>query len=209
MRSTLSGGCVILAWATACGGGGGGGGGGRTQRPTASLVRVPFGTTTRGEAVGVYTLKNAHGLELRVIDYGGIILSLKVPDRNGTLDDVVLGYDSLAGYLRASPYFGAIIGRYGNRIGGGRFTLDGKTYTLAKNNGPNHLHGGLKGFDKVVWDAAPFEGADSVGLVSRYTSPDGEEGYPGTVRATGTYTLTDRNELIFDYHATTDRATLV
>ena len=157
----------------------------------------------------MYTLKNAHGLELKVIDYGGIILSLKVPGRNGTFDDVVLGYDSLAGYLRSSPYFGAIIGRYGNRIGGGRFTLDGKTYTLAKNNGPNHLHGGLKGFDKVVWDAAPFEGADSVGLVFRYTSPDGEEGYPGTVRATVTYTLTDRNELIFDYSATTDRATPV
>ncbi len=207
MRSTLSGWSVILAWTTACGGGGGGGG--RTQRPTASLAREPFGTTTRGEAVAVYTLKNAHGLELKVIDYGGIILSLKVPGRNGTFDDVVLGYDSLAGYLRSSPYFGAIIGRYGNRIGGGRFTLDGKTYTLAKNNGPNHLHGGLKGFDKVVWDAAPFEGADSVGLVFRYTSPDGEEGYPGTVRATVTYTLTDRNELIFDYSATTDRATPV
>jgi len=205
MRSTLSGWSVILAWTTACGGGGGG----RTQRPTASLAREPFGTTTRGEAVAVYTLKNAHGLELRVIDYGGIILSLKVPDRNGAFDDVVLGYDSLAGYLRSSPYFGAIIGRYGNRIGGGRFTLDGKTYTLAKNNGPNHLHGGLKGFDKVVWGAAPFEGADSVGLVFRYTSPDGEEGYPGTVRATVTYTLTDRNELIFDYAATTDRATPV
>src|SRR5439155_1449055 len=150
-----------------------------------------------------------NGMEARVLDYGGIVVSVRVPDRHGRFDDVVLGYDSLADYLRSSPYFGAIIGRYGNRIAGGRFTLDGKTYTLAKNNGPNHLHGGLKGFDKVVWDAAPFQGADSVGLVFRYTSPDGEEGYPGTVRATVTYTLTDRNELIFDYHATTDRATLV
>src|SRR6266487_2256915 len=207
MRSTLSGWCVILAWTTACGGGGGGGG--RTQRPTASLARQPFGTTTRGEAVGVYTLKNAHGVELRVTNYGGIILSLKVPDRNGRFDDVVLGYDSLADYLRSSPYFGAIIGRYGNRIAQGRFTLDGKTYTLAKNNGSNHLHGGLKGFDKVVWDAAPFKGADSVGLVFRYTSPDGEEGYPGTLQTTVTYTLTSRGELIFDYSATTDRATPV
>jgi len=159
--------------------------------------------------VSAYTLKSANGMEARVLDYGGILVSLRVPDRHGRFDDVVLGYDSLADYLRSSPYFGAIIGRYGNRIAGGRFTLDGKTYTLAKNNGPNHLHGGLKGFDKVVWDAAPFQGADSVGLVFRYTSPDGEEGYPGTVRATVTYTLTDRNELIFDYHATTDRATLV
>ena len=166
--------------------------------------------------MSAYTLKSANGMEARVLDYGGIVVSVRVPDRHGRFDDVVLGYDSLADYLRSSPYFGAIIGRYGNRIAGGRFTLDGKTYTLAKNNGPNHLHGGLKGFDKVVWnarqvvwDAAPFQGADSVGLVFRYTSPDGEEGYPGTVRATVTYTLTDRNELIFDYHATTDRATLV
>jgi len=173
------------------------------------VARQPFGTTNRGEAVSVYTLKNAHGLELKVIDYGGIILSLKVPDRTGRFDDVVLGYDSLAAYERSSPYFGAIIGRYGNRIARGRFTLDGKTYTLAQNNGPNHLHGGLKGFDKVVWDAAPFEGPDSVGLVFRYTSPDGEEGYPGSVRAMVTYTLTGRNELIFDYHATADRATPV
>jgi len=159
--------------------------------------------------VSVYTLKNAHGVELRVTNYGGIILSLKVPDRNGRFDDVVLGYDSLADYLRSSPYFGAIIGRYGNRIAQGRFTLDGKTYTLAKNNGSNHLHGGLKGFDKVVWDAAPFKGADSVGLVFRYTSPGGEEGYPGTLQTTVTYTLTSRGELIFDYSATTDRATPV
>ncbi len=195
MRSRLSGWCVLLAWTTAC--------------EAASVAREPFGTTSRGEAVSVYTLKNAHGVELRVTNYGGIILSLKVPDRNGRFDDVVLGYDSLADYLRSSPYFGAIIGRYGNRIAQGRFTLDGKTYTLAKNNGSNHLHGGLKGFDKVVWDVAPFKGADSVGLVFRYTSPGGEEGYPGTLQTTVTYTLTSRGELIFDYSATTDRATPV
>jgi aldose 1-epimerase len=159
--------------------------------------------------VSVYTLKNANGMELRVLNYGGIILSLKVPDRAGRSGDVVLGYDSLADYERSSPYFGAIIGRYGNRIARGRFTLDGKSYTLATNNGPNHLHGGVRGFDKVVWDVAPFERGDTVGLVFRYTSPDGEEGYPGTLQAMVTYTLTDRNELIFDYHATTDRATPV
>ena len=171
------------------------------------MAREPFGTTNRGEAVSVYTLRNAQGMELRVTNYGGIILSLKVKDRNGRSGDVVLGYDSLADYERSSPYFGAIIGRYGNRIARGRFTLDGTTYTLATNNGPNHLHGGVKGFDKVVWDAAPFDRGDSVGLVFRYTSADGEEGYPGTLQTTVTYTLNDRNELILDYHATTDRAT--
>src|SRR5437660_4966879 len=169
----------------------------------------PFGTTDRGEAVSLYTLKNAHGIELQVLDYGGIIVSLRVPDRTGRLADVVLGFDSLADYQRGSPYFGALIGRYGNRIARGRFTLEGRTYTLATNNGPNHLHGGVRGFDKVVWSVTPFERADSVGLVLNYTSPDGEEGYPGTLRARVTYTLTNGNELIFDYHATTDRATPV
>ena len=201
-RMKLSGWIVMLCSSTACAGG-------RAPRPTASVRREPFGTTDRGEAVSVYTLRNAHGIEVRAINYGGIIVSLKVPDRNGRVDDVVLGHDSLEQYERASPYFGAIIGRYGNRIARGRFTLEGRTYTLATNNGPNHLHGGVKGFDKVVWDVAPFERPDSVGLVFRYTSPDGEEGYPGTLRATVTYTLTEGNELIFDYHATTDRATPV
>jgi len=191
----------MLAWSTACAR--------EAPRPVASVTRARFGTTDRGESVSAYTLKNANGMEARVLDYGGIIVSLRVPDRHGRFDDVVLGYDSLPAYLRASPYFGAIIGRYGNRIAHGRFTLDGKTYTLAKNNGPNHLHGGLKGFDKVVWDVAPFEHPDSVGLVLRYISRDGEEGYPGTLRTTVTYTLTSANELIFDYSATTDRATPV
>jgi len=150
---------VIVALNAACSGGGGG------------VARKPFGATERGEAVSVYTLKNAHGVQLNVLDYGGIIVSLQVPDRNGRLDDVVLGFDSLADYVRGSPYFGALIGRYGNRIARGRFTLDGRTYTLATNNGPNHLHGGVKGFDKVVWSVAPFERADSVGLVLNYTSP--------------------------------------
>src|SRR5438067_2577446 len=188
---------VIVALSAGCAGGGGG------------IARKPFGSTQRGEAVSAYTLKNAHGMEAKVLDYGGIIVSLRVPDRNGRLDDVVLGFDSLGDYERGSPYCGALIGRYGNRIARGRFTLDGRTYTLATNNGPNHLHGGVRGFDKVVWTAAPFERGDSVGLVLNYTSPDGEEGYPGTLRATVTYTLTNANQLIFDYHTTTDRATPV
>src|SRR5436190_15524432 len=191
----VSGWAMILAWTVACAGGG--------------VTRERFGTTDCGEAVSVFTLKNAHGMALRVTDYGGIILTLLVPDKNGRLDDVVLGYDSLTGYLRSSPYFGALIGRYGNRIAHGRFTLDGRTYTLATNNGPNHLHGGARGFDKVDWDVTPFDGPDSVGLILRYTSGDGEEGYPGMLHATVTYTLTNRDELIFDYHATTDRATPV
>ena len=195
MKSTVGGWSIILAWSAACARG--------APRPQ------PFGMTHRGEAVSLYTLKNAHGMEAKVLDYGGIILSLRVPDRNGRLDDVVLGFDSLGDYERGSPYFGAIIGRYGNRIARGRFTLDGRTYTLATNNGPNHLHGGVRGFDKVVWTAAQFERGDSVGLVLNYTSPDGEEGYPGTLRATVTYTLTGKNELIFDYQATTDRPTPV
>ena len=157
------------------------------------------------QADQVYTLKNANGIELRVMSYGGIIQSLRTPDRTGRFADIVLGFDSLADYERSSPYFGALIGRFGNRIARGQFTLDGKTYALARNNGPNHLHGGLRGFDKVVWDVTPFEG----GLVMKYTSPGGEEGYPGTLRATVTYTLTNQNELIVDYEATTDRATPV
>lgn len=169
----------------------------------------PFGTTTDGKPVEIYTLRNANGVEARVTNYGGIIVSLKVPDRNGKLDDVVLGYDSISGYLKESPYFGALIGRYGNRIAKGHFTLDGQTYTLPINNAPNSLHGGLKGFDKVVWHAEPFDSTGKRGLVFTYTSADGEEGYPGTLQARVTYTLNDDNELIFDYHATTDKATPV
>ena len=172
-------------------------------------VQPSFGETPGGVAVDLYTLTNASGMEVRAMTYGGIILSLRVPDRDGNLGDVVLGYDALDGYLEASPYFGAIIGRYGNRIGGGQFTLDGEEYSLAANNGPNALHGGLKGFDKVVWQAESFQNDEGVGVVFSYTSPDGEEGYPGTLEATVTYTLTDANELVFDYHAVTDKATPV
>jgi aldose 1-epimerase len=159
--------------------------------------------------VTLFTLANAHGMELRAVSYGGIILSLQVPDREGRLGDVALGYDDLAGYLAETPYFGAIIGRYGNRIGGASFPLDGEAYSLAANDGTNHLHGGRVGFDKVVWNTEPFENEEGVGVVFSRTSPDGEEGYPGNLSVQVTYTLTDRNELIFDYLATTDAATPV
>lgn len=171
--------------------------------------RAPFGALPDGEPVEVFTLVNAHGLELRAITYGGIIVSLRTPDRAGRLADIVLGFDSLAGYLGNAPYFGAIIGRFANRIAGGRFTLDGTTYRLAANNGPNHLHGGVRGFDKVLWQGASFEDDNGVGVALTHTSPDGDEGYPGTVAVRVTYTLTDRDELVVDYAATTDRATPV
>lgn len=192
---------VILMLTAACSGG--------ASQPSGSIAQASFGTTGDGEPVHLYTLTNAHGLEMLVTDYGGIITSLRVPDRAGEFADVVLGFDAFEEYLPNSPYFGALIGRYGNRIAGGRFNLGGETYTLATNNGPNHLHGGLKGFDKVVWRAEPFERADEVGLVLSYTSPDGEEGYPGTLETRVTYTLTDDNEVVVDYHATTDAATPV
>jgi len=175
----------------------------------AGVEKRPFGATADRAAVDLYTLTNASGVEVRAISYGGIIVSLRVPDRDGTLGDVVLGHDTLEGYQKASPYFGAIIGRYGNRIARGQFTLEGRAYSLATNNGPNALHGGLKGFDKVVWQAESFTNDKGVGVVFSYTSPDGEEGYPGALRATVTYTLSDANQLTFDYQAVTDKATPV
>jgi len=173
----------------------------------ARITRAPFGTLPTGEQVHAFTMRNARGIEMRVIDYGGIIVSLRTPDRAGNFADIVLGFDDLEGYVKSSPYFGAIAGRYANRIAKGQFTLDGTTYKLAVNNGPNALHGGLKGFDKVVWQAEPGADSSGVHLVLRYTSADGEEGYPGTLHATVTYTLTDRNELAIEYQATTDKPT--
>ena len=175
-------------------------------QPPAGAQRSPFGTLPDGQAVDVYTLTNANGLELKAIGYGGIITSLRVPDRNGRLDDIVLGFDRLDDYLRDHPFFGAIIGRYGNRIARGQFTLDGKTYKLATNNGPNHLHGGTRGFDKVMWKVEP---AGKNALTFSRVSADGEEGYPGNLRVQVTYTLTDKNELQVDYLATTDKPTPV
>jgi aldose 1-epimerase len=177
------------------------------QRP--SVTRAPFGSLADGTAVELFTLTSGSGLEVRAMTYGGIIVSLKTKDRTGKVDDIVLGYDDLAGYVKQNPFFGTIVGRYGNRIAKGQFTIDGKTYTLAKNNGPNHLHGGIRGFDKVVWKAEPFQKADAVGVVFSHTSPDGDEGYPGKLDARVTYTLTGKDELRVDYHATTDKPTHV
>ena len=173
------------------------------------IKKESFGQTKDGKAVDLYTITNSHGMEVRTITYGGIIVSLRVPDKNGKFDDVVLGFDKLDGYLDKSPYFGAIVGRYGNRIANGKFTLNGKEYSLAKNNGPNSLHGGLKGFDKAIWHAEPFKNKQGSGVAFTYTSKDGEEGYPGNLKAKVTYTLTEKNELVFDYEATTDKATPV
>jgi aldose 1-epimerase len=171
-----------------------------------NLEKRSFGKTRTGEAVDLFTLKNAKGMEAAITNFGGIVVSLKTPDRNGKLADVVLGFDSLDGYLGDNPYFGAIVGRYGNRIAKGRFTLDGKQYKLATNNGPNALHGGIKGFNKVVWQAQP---AGDSGVKLTYVSKDGEEGYPGTLTATVEYTLTDANELKISYLATTDKDTVL
>src|SRR4051794_584900 len=158
------------------------------------FTRATFGRFD-GKDVFLYTLTNAHGMEVRAMSYGATIVSLRVPGRDGRSDDVVLGFDALDGYLAPEPYFGAIVGRYGNRIAGGRFTLDGTPYHLATNNGPNHLHGGIKGFDKQVWDAEPFDRDGRSGVVFAHVSPDGDEGYPGALDARITYTLTPDNEL--------------
>jgi aldose 1-epimerase len=169
-----------------------------------------FGKTPDGKPVDVYILTNSHGLEARVMNFGAIILSLRVPDRNGKLDDVVLGFDSLEPYFTNNPHFGSIIGRYANRIANGKFILGGVEYTLPKNDGPNTLHGGVKGFDKVLWQAEPSENNNtSLALVLRYTSKDGEEGFPGNLKTKVTYTLTDSDELVIDYEATTDKPTPV
>ena len=177
----------------------------QAQKP--AVAREPFGKMPDGAPVERFTLRNAKGVELKAISYGGIITSLRVPDRTGKLDDIVLGFDRIDDYLKDHPFFGAIIGRYGNRIGKAQFALDGKTYKLAANNGPNHLHGGTKGFDKVLWTVAPVAGSNA--LTFSRTSKDGEEGYPGNLRVRVTYTLTDNNELVVDYHATTDKPTPV
>ena len=175
----------------------------------ATVTVTPFGRTPGGEAVELYTLTNARGMQVRAMTYGAIIQAIRVPDRSGHPEDVTLGHDSLQGYLEASPYFGAVVGRYANRIARGRFTLEGRTYRLATNNGPNHLHGGLKGYDKVVWRARSFQRGDTTGVRFEHTSPDGDEGYPGAVRIAVTYSLLPGNELAVEYQATSDRPTPV
>jgi len=176
---------------------------------TRQMTKQAFGTTADGQPVDLYTLTNQNGMEASIITYGGIVTSLKTPDRNGKLEDVVLGFDDLAGYLKTNPYLGALIGRYGNRIGAARFKLNGVEYKLAVNNGPNALHGGLKGFDKVLWKARDASDGQAQRLELTYLSKDGEEGYPGNLAVTVVYTLTDANELRIDYSATTDKETVV
>jgi aldose 1-epimerase len=173
----------------------------------AGVTKAEFGKTPDGKGVDLYTLTNAHGMKAKIINYGGIVTELEAPDRDGKMGDVVLGFDNLKSYLAGSPYFGALVGRVANRIAKGRFTLDGKEYKLFVNNGPNALHGGEKGFDKVVWRAEPEETKDGPALKLTYLSPSGEEGYPGNLTVRVTYTLTNDNELRIDYTATTDKAT--
>ena len=177
--------------------------------PQAAVQKSAFGTLPDGRGVDLFTLSNPNGMVVKVMTYGAIITEIQAPDRKGQMGDVVLGFDHLAAYVKGHPYFGAAIGRVGNRIARGKFALDGKTYTLATNDGPNHLHGGRKGFDKVLW-AATADATDEAAWVRfTYTSKDGEEGYPGNLKVTMTYTLTAKNELRIDYHATTDKATPV
>jgi len=180
----------------------------RTMRvEQAGVRRDAFGKTKQGEAVERFTLTNRAGVEVSAISYGAIITSIRVPDRKGAAADVALGFDTLEGYLGDHPFFGTVVGRYGNRIANARFTLGGRTYQLAANNGPNHLHGGVRGFDKYVWAAAPIDGVNGVAFTR--TSPDGEEGYPGTLQVRVSYVLTEANELVIEYQATTDKATPV
>ncbi len=169
----------------------------------------PFGKTHDGHEVKVHTLTNLHGIRVRLIDYGATLISVETPDKSGKNANIMLGFPTLEGYLQRHPFFGSTVGRYANRIAGGKFTLDGKTYTLATNNGPNHLHGGLKGFDTVLWKPEPVSGPDFVGVKFSYTSPDGDEGYPGKLDVTVTFTLSNVNALRMDYTATTDKPTVV
>ena len=173
------------------------------------ITREPFGFTTDGTAVELFTLGTGSGATMRVMSYGATIVSLQVPDRDGVLDDVVLGYDTLEGYLHDSFYLGSVIGRYGNRIARGRFVLDGLEYTLATNDGENHLHGGRRGFDKQIWRATTASSSQGPCVAFKLVSPDGDEGYPGRLEAEVRYTLSERADVIVDYRATTDRATVV
>lgn len=174
----------------------------------AKVDKEPFGQV-EGKDVFLYTLTNSKGAMIKATNYGGIVVSILVPDKAGKMDDIALGYSDVDSYVKNSPYFGAIIGRYGNRIGQAHFSLKSKEYTLAANNNENNLHGGLKGFDKVIWSAKPIKGKKSVGIQFDYTSKDGEEGFPGELQVTVTYWLTNNNEFKIDYKATTNKTTVV
>lgn len=200
IRTTILGLSVVLIAASGCSTSGPSGGG---------ITQAPFGTMPDGTPITLYTLRNAKGAEATICNYGGIVTSLKMPDRNGNYSDVVLGYDNLGDYLKSSPFFGALIGRYGNRIAKGHFVLDGTEYTLPTNNPPNSLHGGDKGFDKVVWQATPHSSSSAPSLELTYLSKDGEEGYPGNLSVKAVYTLTPANGLKVEFTATTDKDTVV
>lgn len=174
-----------------------------------AITKSEFGKTKDSTPIELYTLKNANGVEMDVITYGGRITSLKVPNKDGKLENVILGFDTIEDYQKDNPFFGALIGRYGNRIAKGKFTLNGEEFTLATNDGSNHLHGGVNGFDRVVWTAKPIEGLEDSSLQLVYRSKDGEEGYPGNLKVTVTYTLTKDNAVEVTYEATTDKTTVV
>lgn len=178
-----------------------------SQEPRVGVVA--YGHTNDGEAIDLFTLSNGRGIEVEILNFGGIVRAIRVPDREGRIDDVVLGFDSLDGYLGQHPYFGAIIGRFGNRIAGGRFQLGGQDYVLACNDGAHHLHGGVRGFDRVCWSAETLLTEAGPSLVFRHTSPDGDEGYPGTLACEVQYSLTTAGEFRIDYAATTDEATVL
>ena len=181
---------------------------GRSSKATHGAVEEqPFGTTKEGKKITLYTLTNSHHMEVRAMNYGAIIVSLRVPDRKGQVADIVLGHDTLEGYFDNSPHLGGLVGRYANRIANGSFTLDGVKYSLPKNNGPNTLHGGIKGFDQAVWQGTRLKG--KTGVAFSYLSPDGEEGFPGNLKVKVTYSLTEANELVIHYEATTDKPTVL
>jgi len=180
----------------------------KEELSTMNVEKKPFGQLADGTPVDLYVLTNENEMQVSITNYGGIITSMIAPDKDGNMGEVNLGFDDVSGYLKATTYFGALIGRYGNRIANGQFKLDGETYTLAKNNGPNHLHGGVVGFDKVLWNAKSFQNTTGVGLELTYLSKDGEEGYPGNLNVKVTYTLlANENSLEISYEATTDKAT--
>lgn len=176
---------------------------------TMNIQRSDFGKTSEGQTVQLFTLTNSHGHIVKLTNYGAIITSVEVPDREGNLANINLNFPSLEGYLERHPYFGATVGRFCNRIAGGKFTLDGKTYTLVQNNGPNHLHGGTIGFDKLVWEAEELQVKAAVGVRFRLTSPDGQEGYPGTLQVITDIIWNDENELIIEFKATTEQPTVL
>lgn len=180
-----------------------------TDAAVLSVTSAPFGALPDGAPVTAYTLTNRHGMQVKLLDLGAIISEVHVPDRNGKMADVVLGFDSVAPYLANKAFLGAVIGRFGNRIAKGQFSLDGKDYQLAINNAPNHLHGGEQGFHQVLWQAVPFETAEAVGIAFTRSSPDGEDGYPGKLDVTVVYELNNDNALTLRYHAVTDQATPV